>query len=225
MELVCVARKPLEARTIHANVLAYGTGAINIDACRVETGELRPVHEPTRRDGKVFGSGLEGSRRTGETQTLGRHPANVIHDGSEEVEAAFARFGERGGGSSQTSTRGKLNGTGAHSWGFDGHGQPVGFGDSGTASRFFYSAKATADDRHGSKHPTVKPTDLMRYLCKLVTPPGGTVLDPFCGTGSTLLAADQLQFHAIGIEQDETYAADARRKFEHDAGLFAEIPR
>jgi len=97
------------------------------------------------------------------------------------------------------------------------------FGDTGSAARFFYTAKADKEDRANSKHPTVKPRALMRWLVRLVTPPGGTVLDPFAGTGSTGLAADQLGFNAVLIEQDATYAEDARRKFVADAGLFAEV--
>lgn len=89
--------------------------------------------------------------------------------------------------------------------------------------RFHYTAKADSADRQGSKHPTVKPTDLMRYLVQLVTPPGGTVLDPFAGTGSTGLAADQLGFNAVLIEQDATYAEDARRKVASDAPLLTEM--
>ena len=96
-------------------------------------------------------------------------------------------------------------------------------GDAGSAARFFYSAKATAQDRMDSKHPTVKPLALMNWLVKLITPPGGTVLDPFAGTGSTLLAADRLGFSAIGIEQSAEYVADIHRRFEMDAPLFAQV--
>jgi site-specific DNA-methyltransferase (adenine-specific) len=101
----------------------------------------------------------------------------------------------------------------------------VGYADTGSASRFFYTAKADAADRAGSKHPTVKPTDLMRYLVRLVTPPGGTVLDPFAGSGSTGLAADQLGMNAVLIEADPTYAADIERKITSDAPLFAKVIR
>lgn len=222
-EPIIVARKPLGEKTVAANVLAYGTGAINIDACRVSAIDKTPA-PVGQYGGSAIGPNGHSGIRDCSGDHLGRHPANVIHDGSDEVEAAFAQFGERtGGGDIHKRSSPKTKGVYGEFAGDDDRWS--GYTGSGTASRFFYSAKATADDRHGSKHPTVKPTDLMRYLCKLVTPPGGTVLDPFCGTGSTLLAADQLQFNAIGIEQDETYAADARRKFEQDAGLFAEISR
>ena len=94
-------------------------------------------------------------------------------------------------------------------------------GNTGTASRFFFSAKADAADRAGSFHPTVKPQALMSWLVKLTCPAGGLVLDPFAGTGSTGLAADQLGMDAILVERDQTYAADALRKISADGGLFS----
>lgn len=96
-------------------------------------------------------------------------------------------------------------------------------GDGRSSSRFFYTAKADSGDRAGSQHPTVKPTDLMRWLVQLVTPSGGTVLVPFAGTGSTGLAADQLGMNAVLIEQDATYAKDIHRKITGDAGMFARV--
>jgi site-specific DNA-methyltransferase (adenine-specific) len=100
----------------------------------------------------------------------GRWPANLIHDGSEEVTDLFPGEGE------------------------------------GSAARFFYCAKANKADRgEGNDHPTVKPSALMQYLCRLVCPPGGVVLDPFAGSGSTLLAARALGMRAIGIEREEKY--------------------
>lgn len=103
--------------------------------------------------------------------------------------------------------------------------------DEGSAARFFYCAKADRADRNaglegarrGNNHPTVKPTELMRYLCRLVTPPGGVVLDPFMGSGSTLKAAELEGFSAIGIELDPEYCAIARRRIAADAPLFAEV--
>jgi DNA modification methylase len=87
------------------------------------------------------------------------------------------------------------------------------YGDSGSAARFFYCAKATTDERgEGNVHPTVKPIVLMRWLVRLVTPKGGTVLDPFMGSGSTLIAADAEQFNAIGCELSPEYAAIAERR-------------
>jgi site-specific DNA-methyltransferase (adenine-specific) len=96
-------------------------------------------------------------------------------------------------------------------------------GDTGGASRFFYTAKAARSERDGggarNTHPTVKSLSLMTWLCKLVTPPGGIVLDPFAGSGSTLIAALRQGFRAIGIERDPEYAATARARVEEDAPL------
>jgi site-specific DNA-methyltransferase (adenine-specific) len=89
-------------------------------------------------------------------------------------------------------------------------------GDSGSAARFFYCAKASKADRGDTNnHPTVKPTDLMRYLCRLVTPPNGIVLDPFTGSGSTGKAAILEGFQFIGIEREAEYVEIARARIEH----------
>ena len=86
------------------------------------------------------------------------------------------------------------------------------FGDSGSASRFFYCAKASKKERRGSKHPTVKPLALMRYLCRLITPPGGTVLDPFAGSGTTGEAAKLEGLNYILIEKEAQYIPDIERR-------------
>lgn len=90
----------------------------------------------------------------------------------------------------------------------------TGFGDAGSAARFFYTAKADSEDRIGSKHPTVKPVDLMQYLCRLVTPKGGTVLDLFAGTGTTGEAARREGFNAVLIEREPEYQADIARRMD-----------
>ena len=155
LEPITVARKPLTG-TVAANVLEHGTGALNVDGCRVG-------------------------------DASGRWPANLIHDGSEEPAALL-----------------------------------------GDAARFFYCAKASRSDRgEGNNHPTVKPTDLMRYLCRLVTPPGGTVLDPFTGSGSTGKAAALEGFHFLGIEREAEYLDIARARIRavvDAAPLFAGKP-
>jgi site-specific DNA-methyltransferase (adenine-specific) len=114
-----------------------------------------------------------------------------------------------------TSGSGEKNG-GTGKWWSGGELKPLAGecagGDSGSAARFFYTAKADADDRLGSKHPTVKPIDLMQWLCRLVTPKGGTVLDPFAGTGTTGEAAFREGFNAILIEREAEYQADIRRR-------------
>lgn len=225
-EPIVLARKPLAARTVAANVLEHGTGALNIDACRIAVAEAggRPAREIVAMregvsysgrslSGRVDGT-LQSSRAVGTTDN-GRWPANVIHDGSDEVEAAFAAFGER----KSSDVRREL---GTRPGGFGNVGAAKGssvpcasgFGDTGTAARFFYCAKATKADRAESKHPTVKPLALMRWLCQLVTPPGGTILDPFAGSGTTLQAAAELGFSAIGIELEAEHVADIHRRLE-----------
>ena len=173
LEPITVARKPLVG-TVAENVLAHGTGALNIDGCRV-AGEPVPVFDTV--GGRKFEqTHTQPERRTQQvgTSDAGRWPANLIHDGSDEPAALL-----------------------------------------GDAARFFYCAKASRSDRGAdNKHPTVKPTDLMRYLCRLVTPPGGVVLDPFMGSGSTGVAAIQLGRKFIGIEREERYFDIACKRIE-----------
>jgi site-specific DNA-methyltransferase (adenine-specific) len=202
-EPIVVARKPLIG-TVAANVLAHGTGAMNIDGCRVE-GAPRTTHAEGNRIGNRDDAtsqvwGADGVTYAGAS---GRWPANIIHDGSDEVLAAFPQ---------STSGSGiKGNRPDYKSEGLDFQTsrsfRPVGIGgDTGSAARFFYCAKASKKDRgDGNTHPTVKPTDLMRYLCRLVTPPGGVVLDPFAGSGSTGKAAAMEGFRFIGIEREAEY--------------------
>jgi site-specific DNA-methyltransferase (adenine-specific) len=194
--------------TVAQNVLEHGTGAINIDGCRVEGGERQLIlgdykqTENNAYQGRMDGS-LQGGSKHGGNTTQGRWPANLIHDGSEEVTEL-------------------LN----------------------DAARFFYCAKASKKDRDeglesfseaktndGRKidadnayqrgatlrkniHPTVKPTDLMRYLCRLVTPKGGLVLDPFTGSGSTGKAAILEGFRFLGAEMNPEYVAIAKARID-----------
>jgi hypothetical protein len=221
LELIAMARKPLSEKSIAANVLKWGTGALNIDACRIATDEDR------RRNAAGGDNGLHGSstfkirERRAEDQpiTEGRWPANLCHDGSDEVVAGFPDLGQTAG----SYTRGtRAEGEWLHAKEAGTH--QTGFGDSGSAARFFYCAKATTEERGvGNNHPTVKPVALMRWLCRLVTPKGGTVLDPFMGSGSTALACDAEQFDFIGCELSPAYAAIAESRVRAAAGMFAEV--
>lgn len=216
LEPVTVARKPFKD-TVAQNVLTHGTGAINIDGCRVASPDT--AGKVWTRGGNQKGASLT-TNTTGEHQyieasPLGRWPANLIHDGSDEVVELFPEVrGQVGmkknaGGfrfiagdtdSKQSFTQGSL--------------------DSGSAARFFYTAKASRADREdGNTHPTVKPTDLMRYLCRLVTPPCGIVLDPFMGSGSTGKAAMLEGFEFIGIERDADSYATAERRINRAAAM------
>ena len=184
LEPITMARKPLQS-TVAANVLEHGTGALNIDGCRVGTddklggGRLtgatkvgegwdRPwMNDPERRsaDAKAMATKVE------KAEALGRWPANLIHDGSDETSTLLP-----------------------------------------DAARFFYTPKASTAERQGVTHPTVKPLDLMAYLCRLITPPNGTILDPFMGSGTTIKAAMSEGFKAIGIERDPDYFAMAQQR-------------
>lgn len=222
-EPIVVARKPFRG-TVAANVQRHGTGALNIDACRVGAGDARPLRLIAKRmtgEGRAITSYSEfdGSRAAGET-AQGRWPANVIHDGSDQVEAAFAAAGPCGAASPASGptlrhgntsvARGDYNGLP------DGREPPF-HGDKGSPSRFFYSSKAGKADRAGSDHPCVKPVTLLRFLSRLVTAPGGRVLDPFAGSGTTGAACLLEGFEATLIEADPGYAAHLRRRFGAEA--------
>ena len=235
-EPMVLARKPLVG-TVANNVLTYGVGGLNIDGTRVgtETRENQPAHN-------VDGSGW-GMRDKIEASTVqGRFPANVIHDGSDEVVALFpdtkGKIGmtKSGSGSRIGPTGLKKN---ANSYVSDG------ISDLGSAARFFYCAKASKKDRNEgldkfepkkqdlsrkegnpggdnprnrgvnerlNHHPTVKPTSLMQYLVRLVTPPNGIVLDPFMGSGSTGKACAYEGFDFIGIEMSAEYIEIAKAR-------------
>jgi site-specific DNA-methyltransferase (adenine-specific) len=254
-EPIVLARKPLDG-TVANNVLKHGVGGLNIDGCRVggQGGTKRatnPLHLG-RENMTDFTKGNFGVDQL----DAGRFPANFIHDGSDEVLQLFpdtknVSKGIRGRGSDIYAGGKGFANTLAEV------GQEIGYGDSGSAARFFYCAKASKKDRNegldgfeekqtlggggltaeikedgsyetasaGGKfgsvkakqtnhHPTVKPTDLMRYLCRLVTPPNGTVLDPFTGSGSTGKAATLEGFNFIGIEQSPEYIEIAKARIE-----------
>ena len=172
MEPITMARKPFKG-TVADNVQMHGTGAINIDDCRIETADSwkRMRGSVVGLDGGFLKHKKEIPRHS---NNHGRFPANVMHDGSEDV----------------------LQGM-------------------GEAARFFYTPKACKDDRDDgcdNNHPTVKPTDLMRYLCRMVTPTGGIVLDPFTGSGSTGRGAVLEGLRFIGCEMDADYITIAKAR-------------
>jgi len=191
LEPITVARKPLIG-TVAANVLAHGTGALNIDGCRVGSEKI------TTTNGKGFNGSFEGgTNNNGGAVREGRWPANLIHDGSDEVLGLFpskagsaARFFYCAKASKRDRDEGcegiEAKRGGSLNIRTDNHNQANGM-DTGPRR---------------NHHPTVKPLALMRYLCRLVTPPGGTVLDPFMGSGSTGKAAVLEGFGFIGIERE-----------------------
>lgn len=215
-EPIVIARKPLDG-TVAENVLKWGTGALNIDACRIATSENLNGGAYSQGDKRQADatSYYTGTKAGEFTQPEGRWPANVIHDGSDAATRAFpdTQSGEllphhrkSGAGLVGSGTFAIRDRTGEGS-------APFG-GDAGSASRFFYSAKADSDDRLGSKHPTVKPVDLMQWLVRLVTAPGQTVIDPFAGTGTTGEAAWREGRRAVLIEREAEYQADIARRMK-----------
>jgi len=236
MEPITVARKPLVG-TVAENVLQHGTGAINVDGCRVGTEVVG--WSGAAAGGNTWDASNCGLQKPGHARPVtGRWPANLIHDGSDEVVGLFpvttsnVRVSEDKDAPGATFSLGRTGTT------------PRGHTDSGSAARFFYCAKASKADRdegcegleerkagamsgvetregkptnhpmRTNHHPTVKPVALMTYLCRLITPPGGIVLDPFMGSGSTGKAAILEDFRFIGIEREAEYIEIARARIQ-----------
>jgi site-specific DNA-methyltransferase (adenine-specific) len=201
----------MRAATVAENVLYWGTGALNVRACKIDAEKV------TGWGGKAAGGGTwteenNGLGKNGAARpSEGRFPANIITDGSPEVMAAFP---------DASGAQGRVNGTEASASTKNTHGAFANRAtsdprmDEGSAARFFYSAKADGDDRLGSKHPTVKPVDLMRWLVRLTTRKGGTVLDCFAGTGSTGAGAYWEGCDAILIEREPAYQRDIAKRMK-----------
>ncbi|RVL38053.1 site-specific DNA-methyltransferase [Sinorhizobium meliloti] len=229
-EPIALARKPL-AGTVAANLAEWGVGAINVDGCRVGMGDEVVITGQGTSD-SIYGGGnglrpADMGTQMFRSHELGRWPANIVHDGSDEVLAAFP---DTKSGSRKAGEYGLMGYHGA-----DAAPMPAIDGDSGSAARFFYCAKASRADRdagleaatkattsdgpavaadnayqrgktlRANTHPTVKPTTLMQWLCRLVTPPGGVILDPFMGSGSTGKAAVLEGFQFVGCEREDEY--------------------
>ena len=204
-----LARKPLEkGLTVAENCLKWGTGGIEIDGCRVDTDDNLnggAYSGGSRSDGDwKENSGFKNDSLTEYQPPDGRFPANVIHDGSDCVVNMFPDSkGQQGDLKGHKTKRLSPNGCYGE---FPPAADAVARNDSGSAARFFYCAKASKKERGvGNTHPTVKPIALMEYLVKLICREGQTVLDPFMGSGTTGVAAQNLNRHFIGIEKDETY--------------------
>lgn len=207
-EPIVMARKPLIG-TVEENWMVHGTGALNVEGCRVETDENLNggAYAKVRQESTSEWATLHKTTGAEFVQPAGRWPANLAHDGSDEVLAAFPQApGQQG------ATGKRTQGVRYSAVTETGEGiapRP----DAGSAARFFYCAKASRRDRgDGNTHPTVKPTELMRWLVRLVTPTGGVVLDPFTGSGSTGKAAMLEGFQFIGCELNPDYInlAEAR---------------
>lgn len=224
IEPVVLARKPLIG-TVAENVLTHGTGALNIKASRIEylsekdKASATPQGACTSHDsGAIPNIGQSSERIEFERpEQLGRWPANLIHDGSPEVLAGFPTTKSAASKTDKPAYEGE---TGVTTF-LRGHSNAGNQrADEGSAARFFYCSKTSKKDRQEglgdekNTHPTVKPTDLMRYLCKLITPPGGVILDPFMGSGSTGKGAVLEGFVFIGIDMDASYCEIAEKRIE-----------
>lgn len=226
LEPIYMGQKPFSERTGADNVLRWGTGAINVEACRVAADW---ANDPSKR-GLGYGWAKKGATneaifnpgaRIEYDTSKGRWPANIITDGSPEVLAGFPE-----------TKSGHLKREHVHRTKASTYGEPTQncgaaeYGnDSGSAARFFtqaefteldqpwlYCPKANKQDRAGSKHPTVKPVKLMQWLIRMVTPPGGTTLDPFAGTGTSAEAAYKEGMDSILIEMEPEYAEDIQTR-------------
>lgn len=243
-EPILMARKPLVG-TVAANLGSYGVGALNIDACRIPATDKTPAPVGDY-GGSMVGPIGHSGRRNGAADALGRWPANVLHDGSPDVVAAFPNRAGCQGPESDAVSDGKIFGRRIQG--------PI-YADVGSAARFFWCPKASKADRNAGLdgmprkavnwssgdqapgtfqspntdrenenfHPTVKPTELMQYLIRLVTPRGGLVLDPFAGSGSTGKAAALEGADFIGIEIDGQYIDIARKRIMSVAPLFLDV--
>ena len=243
-EPIVMARKSIEG-TNKNNREKYGTGGINIDQCRIETDEKLNIGSNNRENG-VINFGMKDDKESQKQNELGRYPANVMHDGSDVVNDIFPKTSKSTGGKTK-SAFGDIYGT------YSGDvlsSSAGGFGDDGSAARYFYCPKTSKSERNqglvefddkqyshdGRKksienpyqrnksisknsHPTVKPFELMKYLCRLVTPKGGTVLDPFMGSGSTGMAAKDEGFNFIGIEREKEYFKISEQRIKTTAPL------
>ena len=239
-EPIVMARKFIEG-TNKNNREKYGTGGINIDGCRV--GKEILEEQIAGRSNKI---GTFERKDMITPKREGRYPANVMHDGSDVVQDIFPKTSKSTGGKTK-SAFGDIYGN------YSGDvlsSSAGGFGDEGSASRYFYCPKTSKSERNeglfefddkqyshdGRKksienpyqrnksisknsHPTVKPVELMKYLCRLVTPKGGTVLDPFMGSGSTGMAAKDEGFNFIGIEREKEYFKISEQRIKTTAPL------
>ena len=232
VEPICLARKPISEKTVAENVIKWKTGGLNIDGCRVGDDIISTHNAP--KGTFAGGEENRGSDTSSYDEHQGRFPANVILDESagEMLDKQSGKLNKQGKWKGDKNKSCKYND--ATSYEIGGQRNNV-YLDEGGASRFFYCAKVSKKERnlglddfednpisintpHNSKsledrykmvtknnHPTIKPVDLMRYLCRLITPKGGIILDPYMGSGSTGIAALLEDFRFCGMEMDEEY--------------------
>jgi site-specific DNA-methyltransferase (adenine-specific) len=195
-EPMVLARKPLSEKTVSENVLKWGVGGLNIDDCRVEYKDIK-------------------NDVTNPNNDLGRWPANLIHDGSEEVKKIFPNDNSRFFYCAKASKKDRNDGLDN----FELKGKI--YNGNNTQSTVDGFKKLSVEDKFTTKpsannHPTVKPTNLMAYLCRLVTPPGGIILDPFNGSGSTGKAAIRENFNYVGIDLSQEYLDISKSRIDNE---------
>jgi DNA modification methylase len=238
VEFFTLCRKPLSESTVAKNVLKWGTGGINIDGCRVGTEEITILHKKGNSFSQSYKAEGKKAEHSHYSKVQGRFPANLIHDGSQEVLDLFPENVKGAIGMKRDAGQKSI-------FNLDSQKEKQKFSgaktDSGSAARFFYCPKASKKDRNegceeleehdtysesaatpmrdqrkqakrSNNHPTVKPTALMAYLCRLITPTGGVVLDPYMGSGSTGKAAVREGFSFVGIELDPDYYEIAKAR-------------
>jgi len=207
-EPICMARKPLSEKTVVENCLKWGTGGIDIDGSRVGT-EVTTTVRNSNSGGERYGR----DERTGSWQNPpGRFPSNLIHDNSEEVRECFPNESERFFKSIIYQAKASKS---ERNRGCDGLEEKVSGGMAGTADQTLLTGSGNIRNNMArNNHPTVKPIALMEYLIKMVTRKGGTVLDPFMGSGSTGVACKRLGYEFIGIEREAEYITIAKARIE-----------
>lgn len=210
-EPIVLARKPLDG-TLAQNLRRWGVGALHIDACRVgigDGGERDGEASAGRRYGERGSTNFAATPGPRGGDARGRWPANVLHDGSDEVVVGFPHSaGQLAAlsGDEPSAITDQIYGK------FAGRRASIPRGDAGSAARFFYCAKASKAERMGSGHPTVKPIAVMRWLCRLIAPPGALILDPFAGSGTTGVAALAEGQRPFLIEREARFCADIDRR-------------
>lgn len=224
MEMFTLAQKPISEKTIVDNVLRWGTGGMNIDACRVPTDEVITTHSRSSQSAiskGIYGDSSEQDTHQKPGQELGRFPANVIIDDSEEVTEMFEQIGTRKSGKMTPDHVRHTNGSKNGIYGKQNLPLLDTYADEGLVSRFFYCAKVSQKERNEglvnvkNTHITIKPLELMKYLVTLITPPNGVVLDPFAGTGTTGISAILCDKRYIVIEMEAEYVEIIKEKLEY----------
>ncbi len=234
-EPICLARKPLSEDTIAENVLKHSTGAINIGDCRIGDSKNVPSSPSRASEGNSLSGSKDGSLRnetgneTGHNPNVGRWPSNLFFEerASHLLDKQSGTLHSRGNVNQSTSGGGSGNTVNPGPKHKSDHHKRELLQKDGGASRFFYCPKAHQGERNigceNNEHPTVKPIELIAYLVRLTTPPGGKVIDPFGGSGTTGIASILEQKDFTLIEKDENHANLAERRIKYAKENIVEV--